>query len=464
VTNMSRALPIEDQEGERLELKSLAALREPEKIARGAVAMLNSNGGDLWIGVKEGHGKNEIEAIPEADRAERERQRLQDFLLDVIEPTPLEGEVTVTAEPIESEPEKGGRVLRVALQPVPARRPYALQRHGGRFFLRRFGNRTVPMSRSEIVEQLRGPSASVHPDSAREKLQTETREILKRETGRMWLGIEPEMPGDLKLRELKKTELLADPLLSGTPRSSFNFAVAGYRGAAVLESFGGRSALRMGDDVLSFRISRSGGVRFEAALNELWAGRVPFVDAGRLVSPEALLGYLVSVVRLVRAVLGEPSLWHHPPAGDVWAGLAITGLRGWGLLPGNLAEWPIYRYQVRRFQDQDLLLEEPLRFTQDDLRERPDECGMRLVERIYDAFEIDLLPSISGAALGHAGLPALGRNGYSKRVSLDLGGGTRKMARLRADNLRPSRFEWETDEGDLIPTDGRWVHGWRFVE
>jgi len=501
---MRPGLPTDQPESERLELKSLAALTEPDKIAREAVAMLNSQGGEVWIGIREGQGRNEIEAMPHAEAA-RARQRLQDHLLDVIEPTPVPGEVTVTDEPVGTGPAAHSRVLRVALEPGPGRGPYALHRRGGRYFLRRFGDRIVPMSRDDIGRAFNPARSTEATGAARAMLQAEVQALLERPTARFWLGIEPEQAGDLNLRQLRETEMLTEPTLSGTPRGSYNFTAAAYRGAARLGSgsvslglplgegpkssapaapaprpkgdrgtlthypklrkSGAGTAVIIGDDVISFRVLASGGVRFEAALEEIfWVGRVPFVDAERLLSPEALLGYVISVTRLLAPLLDEARLWHRPPQGDFWAALGITGLQGWGLLPGNLAGWPSFRYQVSRFQDKDLLLEEPLRFSQEDLRERPDECGMRLIEKIYDGFEIDLLPSIAAAALGHAGLPVVGEDGNSRWVNLELGGGIRKVARLRRDNLRPDRFEWVTRDGDLIPASGRWVHGWNYVE
>jgi hypothetical protein len=462
---MNQSIPITKRESETLELKSLAALAEPEKIGRGAVAMLNSRGGSIWIGIREGAVTNEVEPIYEAAEAERARRRLQDHLLDVIEPAPLGSELSVIAEPLESETGAGGRVLRVALQPGAGRGPYALVRHGGRHFLRRFGDRTVPMSREEIFNEVnrnRTKPLSARAGGAPDKLKTDLDAVAGQEAARFWLGLELEGEGDLKLRALRETDLLADPTLSGIPRGGFDFTAAGYRGAPKIEA----NALAIGDADLSLRILRSGGVRFEASLAEsFWVGRVPLVNAEKLLSPEALLGYPMSVVHLLGRLLGEPSLWNRPPEGEVWAGLGLTGLRGWGLLPGDLAEWPSYRYQIRRFEDRNLLVREPLRFTQDDFRQRPDECGRRLVERIYDAFEIDLLPSPSGAtAPGHAGLPPVGPDGYSRWYRLDLGGGAFKPGRLRADNMRPRRFEWETPDGDLIPADGRWVKGWSEVE
>ena len=459
----SPALPIREREGEALELKSRAALDEPETIARGAVAMLNARGGSIWVGIKEAPGENELDPIPDAERA---GHRLLDRLLDTIEPTPTGEEVRVTAVTVEGGPHgSGGRVLRVDVVPTRERRPYAFHRRGGRHFVRRVGDRTVPMSRDELRKLFGQPLAeAAGPGAAAMRLLAESKALVEKRADRFWLGLEPASPGDLDLRALNRTDLLADQTLSGTPRGTFDFTAAAYHGQPRIERVGGQTGLTSGGEVLELRVLGSGGVRFEAALAEtFWVGRVPFVDAERLLSPEALLGYPVSVLRLARTLLAEHSLWRKPPQGDWWGALAISGLRGWGLLPGDLAMWPSCRYQGRRFDAEHLVLQDPLRFTQEDLRERPEDCAMRLVERIYDAFEIDLLPTLSGAALGHAGLPPLEADGYSRWVALDLGGGVRKRARLRVDNLRPRRFEWETEDGHLIPVEGRWVHGWRYV-
>jgi Putative DNA-binding domain len=460
------ALPVREREGETLELKSRAALAEPETIARGAVAMLNAKGGDIWLGIKAAPGENELEPIPEAD-AERERRSLQDHLLDTIEPTPTGQEITVTTESVDRGPHGGdGRVLRVELEPNDGHRPYAFRRRGGRHFVRRVGDRTVPMSRDELRELFSQTAAeAASPGAAAEQLRAEAKEVAEKRADRFWLGLEPASPGDLDLRALKRTDLLEEPALSGTARDSYNFSAAAYHGRPRIGQAGGQTGMTVGGDALQLRVLRSGGLRFEAALAETFrVGRVPFVAEERLLSPEALLGYPVSVFRLAGTLLDEHSLWRHAPQGDWWGTLAISGLRGWGLFPGDLANWQSYRYQGRRFDDDYLLLQDLLRFTQEDLGERPEDCAMRLVERIYDAFEIEILPTLVGAALGHARLPVIERDGYSRWVSLDLGGGVRRPARLRRDNLRPRRFEWETDEGSLIPADGRWVHGWKFTD
>ncbi len=460
------SLPVRRPESETLELKSLDVLADPETIARAAVAMLNASGGSIWIGIKEAPREspsgNEIQPLAAAD-AERQRRRLQDHLLDVIEPTPTGPELGVTTEPVEAEPSgSSGRVLQVRVTPAPGRRPYAFLRHMGRHFVRRVGDRTVPMSRDELREAFgqagaRGPETGV----AAERLLAEARDLIARHRDRFWLGLEPASPGDLDLRKLRETELLEDPTASGTLRNSYNFTAAAYHGGPRLGHAGNRTTLETGSDSLALNVFGSGGLQFRAALAETFrSGQVPFVNAERLLSPEALLGYPVSVFRLAGTLLGEDTLWRHRPGSDWMAALAISDLHGWGLLPGDLPIWPRYGNRGRRFVDEHLLLQDALRFTEDDLRQRPESCAMRLVERIYDAFEIDLLPTLHGAALVDQVLPAVGQDGYSRWVSIELHGGVRQPARLRRDNLRPSRYEWETRDGSLIPADGRWVLGW----
>jgi hypothetical protein len=387
---MSRRLPLTEPEGERLELKSKDVLREPEKVAREAVAMLNSHGGEIWIGIREAGDRREVESIADA---EGERRRLQDHLVDVIEPRLTSKEIAVTIEG----KDEGGPVLLVAVEPQGGRGPYAFLRpQGARYFLRRFGDRIVPMSREEI---LAGSRAVEGAESRGAKTLREDfdRLLASRKEG-FWLRLEPDRPGDLRLDRLAKSDLLVDPTVSGTPRSSFNFTSAAYHGRARLVDQG--KALRSGDEELSLRLLRSGGLEFVASLDSLWAGRVPYVEGERLLSPEALLGYPISVFRLVGSLLADRSLWHEPPSDGLWAMLAVLGLEGWQLLPGSLATWPSRRRQVQVFRSRDFLMDEPLIFSRENVIERPDECSVRIVRRLYEAFEIlGDLPSIRSAGL-----------------------------------------------------------------
>ena len=402
---MSDRIPLESPESEHLEFKSKEILLEPDKVAREVVAMLNAldsrlgGGGEIWIGVRPSPKLVEVQAIEDP---ERERRRLQDYLLDVIEPHPSGREVAVSTVAAAGQ---GGPVLLVRVKPPdPARRPFALMRpHGGRYYLRRFGDRLVPMSREEIFDLARQAPGSREENQAVQSLRDGMRQALARRCARLWLGIESETAGEMDFGRIEESGLLSDPTRSGTPRSSFNFTTAAFYGRARLDSDpGARSSLRLGDDSISLRLLKTGGLRLEAAMEKLSAGRVPFLEEANLLSPEPILGYLISTLRLTSAILNDASLWQRQPGGQVWALLGFVGLEGWGLLPGNLGNWPARRHEVRRFPWQDLIPATPLGFSREQILRDPDGCAMRLVRLLYEAFGIYRareLPTLAAAGL-----------------------------------------------------------------
>jgi hypothetical protein len=112
-----------------------------------------------------------------------------------------------------------------------------------------------------------------------------------------------------------------------------------------------------------------------------------------------LLDYPVSLLRLLRTMLAEDALWE--PAGsapgEYVVHMALVGLRGWTLLPGTPAPplqvgWDqAFRsppHPVAHFSLEDFLLDQPLRFTAEEIREAPDRCAFRLVARLYEAFDL----------------------------------------------------------------------------
>jgi Putative DNA-binding domain len=401
---MEIRVPIEQSESERLEFKSKEVLAEPDKVAREVVGMLNAleargGHGEIWIGVRREPNRTEVQAVENPDMHQR---RLQDHLLDVIEPRPINTEVSVSTVPATAQ---GGQVLLVTVHPPQhSRRPFALLRpQGGRHYLRRFADRLVPMSREEIFA-----AASKGAGARRERTGAAViREAFKKLHGSrsagLWLRLEPEPDLDLDFEQVEEAGLLSDSTRTGTPRSSFNFAVAAHYGRArPIPGRGGLEALLLGDDSLSLRLYKTGALQFVAALSHLSPGRVPFVDEANLLSPEPLLGFTVSLLRLARALLQQSSGDPDRNAGQLWAMLAILGLEGWGLLPGNLANWPAERYQIKRFMWPDFILDPPLAFPFEEVLKDPDRCAVRLVRLLYEAFGFYRqreLPSLVAAGL-----------------------------------------------------------------
>jgi schlafen family protein len=92
---MNTKIPIGQRENQRLEFKSKDALRHLASVGRAVVAMLNSEGGDVWIGLKEVDGVAvTLEPIHNPDQ---EIKRLRDHFSDSIEPSPGPQEISFEA-------------------------------------------------------------------------------------------------------------------------------------------------------------------------------------------------------------------------------------------------------------------------------------------------------------------------------------------------------------------------------
>jgi hypothetical protein len=125
---MSERIPLGEPETERREFKSRDVLKHLPNVSREVVGMLNSIGGDIWIGLAEEHGR--ATGVETIENAAREVNRLRDHLVDAIEPSPTSREVVV--EQISHR--DMGHVLKIHVNPTRGRGPYA--------------SRTVPLGTS----------------------------------------------------------------------------------------------------------------------------------------------------------------------------------------------------------------------------------------------------------------------------------------------------------------------------
>jgi hypothetical protein len=104
------------------------------------------------------------------------------------------------------------------------------------------------------------------------------------------------------------------------------------------------------------------------------------------IAPYELIEYPVSVFRLMAAILNRYGNGHADL--QVVAGLVISGIRGWSLRPGS-PRGPARMLLLgpKKFPD-DVLELDPIAFTEGQIRDRdkPDWCGLRIVQRIYERF------------------------------------------------------------------------------
>jgi hypothetical protein len=168
------------REDGHLEFKDAEVLRRPVNVAREVVGFLNADGGDVWIGVKEGEQGQaaELQPLPNPEAA---RRSIFDHLVGVIEPSFSQDEVAVTCV---------GGLVRVAVS-KGAHPPYAV-RDGGRRFLIRVDDRLNEMTREQIRDAFTKETGDAGRDLSALKVDLRERlkvDALKRD--QLWLGLVP---------------------------------------------------------------------------------------------------------------------------------------------------------------------------------------------------------------------------------------------------------------------------------
>ncbi len=362
---MAGKIPLGEIESLHLEFKSREALKRPELIAREVVAMLNAQGGVVWVGLRdEDHRAVEIEPV---SGAERERRRLWDYLVDTIEPSLADDEVAVEVVTADK-----GEILRVEARPKPERRPYAHLKESGRSFMVRFANWTRPMTREEI---LHSPQADTARDTAILEILKERKRIQEQAGERLWLTLKPVPAVELDLQDRRLKSFLLDPALTDNRRSGWSFSTFGEE-PRVRQ---GRLVTAGADDPRAVEIRRDGFLSFSVLLKSLW-----WKGEASEIWPPALWEYPLSALRLAGKVYSD----HLGTDASIVADLSLIGVKGWKLRAGSPRSGTInFNLKPSEFLEaDDFLLEKPLVFSSRDLLQEPDRCGARLLERVYEAF------------------------------------------------------------------------------
>ncbi len=386
------------REGQKLEFKRWDSLgKDPAGVAREVVGMLNAEGGEVWIGVREEGGiAVGVEPLAAEEVARRVRS-LHDHLIDTVEPSPRQ-EVEVDSEPVE-----GVELIRIRAVPSSSRKPYAYVRQFGRDYAVRVGDRLRRLTRDEIATEFcRGERVERERGEAKRRALERARKELEeippaaRNQGLFWLRLSPIEDRHLVLTRVRDAELLTDSARTGVEGLLGSFTNA-YR-------FGKRlPVLRAGRLIVGkegaywLEVDRAGGLLFKAPLVSFAAN--PIREGERLLYALSLLDYPVSLLRLLRKMLAEDDLWE--PAGRVpgeyVVHMALFGLGGWTLLPGTPSPpfqvgWEqAFRsppLQVAHFSQEDFVLDRPLSFTAEEIEAAPDRCAFRLVARLYEAFDL----------------------------------------------------------------------------
>jgi len=387
-------IDIGTRESERLEFKGAGALEDLRTIGRAVVAMLNGagvEGGEIWIGVRTEHDRAVgFEPIAEPEAA---RRAVVDHCLDSVDP-PLEAdELAVDVENAPDPP--GGRLLRVIARPRAERRPYAFQLNWGKHFPRRIGDRTLPMSRHEVMAR-RGQASPPDSCGSAAKLLRERRdELLGDSTPRFWTRVQPctseSEPAERALDWDRVTPLLVDPALTSSRPTGW---IVMNRLARVVPHRIGR---RQGDATSGcLNLERCGAIEYLSPMDRLWHGSGKGDE--REVHPLALIELTVSLFRLVTRTYQRHG-WLDDTSLRVLADQELVHAMGWRLRPysptaiGHRLTWQVRGEDWRVTEPSPLTKGSPFRFTarelKADLEDATDRCALRLVEQAYQAFGHD---------------------------------------------------------------------------
>ncbi len=220
--------------------------------------MLNSEGGDIWIGLREVDGV--AVTLEPVHNPEQQIKRLRNHFSDSIEPSPgpREVEFEVVEEP------GVGAVLRLRIQPAPHSGPRDLREGAARLFIRRVGESVRPMSHEEIASRfMNQPSRQDDGESEANHKMLNARDNWLAKGRALWLRIQP--VNDLEIRfEDDYRHYFVDPRVTGNRAAGWNF-VNPY--VSIKRE---RSALFHGTEGHGVRIYRDGGIEFTVPIENLY--------------------------------------------------------------------------------------------------------------------------------------------------------------------------------------------------
>lgn len=364
------------REDQTLEFKSRAALdKSPATVARAVVGMLNAGGGEVWIGVEEADETAvAIEPVSDPDRA---AQRLRDYLVDALDPSPSGEEVRVEVSPADADP----ALLRVVVRPPgdgTRRAPWAFRQKGGWHFLRRVGSRNHPMSREELFGESPRARRDEGARRAAQELANIRQVLARRGQSGLWLGVQPARKVQLDAQSDLFLQIAQLPSLTGNRPSGWHFGRSSYVPKPTKDGIEWGFRLEdQGPSLMRVEVTEEGSVRFWVSLELLrWKGEE------QELWPLILLEYPISAFRIVRVIYAERLQATEPVVAD----LALLGVEGWGLRPGTPGPGTFFLENKMSRTDEPDLIWEPVVFPFREIEESPDRCGFRLVRRVYQAF------------------------------------------------------------------------------
>jgi hypothetical protein len=231
------------------------------------------------------------------------------------------------------------------------------------------------MTREEIIPNQAGV------DSGRSKALRKIENARKHQRNgeNFWLRIQPVDDGNLELGKDFQV-YFSDYQKTGNRNGGWNFVDPYSR----IEREGG--AIKFGhDEGTCVRVFRDGAIEFTMPIiNLYWKNATDFLNRvnGKEIWPYCLLEYPTSILRLASALYQERIL-----RSDTFiAELALFAARGWTLRPHSPMSPRHKLANPKPLEADEIVLDEPVVFTRNQIVEEPDRCAFRLVTQVYFKF------------------------------------------------------------------------------
>jgi hypothetical protein len=365
---------VNSTEDQRHEFKAADIVKDPDRILREAVGMLNSEGGEIFLGVGEVEGR--ASSFEGVEDFERQKTRLTDILLDRIKPRPPNA---ITIRAVQTPDPK--RAILIIDVPRSQEAVHAYTKGEWYGIARRHGDRLRPLSWDEVQRHASGVGArSIEVREAKLEVSQRIDGIEDQYTkDAFWFFLAyPIRPVQLDDRAIR--EAMEDAVKSGNRRMGFTYEVHDEP-RTVQGGFEQGRPLREG--AVPYRhltLRRDGQLEFLTGLEDFDRSSVQGEGrSGPSLYPYPVVEYPVSLIRLL-------SVLYPAQAGssEVFLQETFNAIQGATLVPGR-PEYPSFPGEYRRGTLRSPALD-PLLVTVDQIRGEPDRIAYRLLREVYEGF------------------------------------------------------------------------------
>lgn len=231
------------------------------------------------------------------------------------------------------------------------------------------------MTRQEIEQAFLDVSRDSGFEIARQRISIVKDSLVKKAAETFWIRFEPLSECDIDLQDSRLEMYLREADATGNRQYGWTFVIPDKRPVLSKDKLGTGV-----ENYMEVNIFRTGGIELNGNMEMLhWKGEPKEIWS------LTLMEYCASVARLAGKVyINHTDL---TPEDTVLVDLAFINIGEWGLKPGSPHSLKYMMGKISHYSEmRDLIWNEPISVSLNELDKYPDYVTYRLVRRIYEAF------------------------------------------------------------------------------